>query len=95
MVPLISQYSNTQNKVQLADLSANEKPHPEIKAISYNQLAPDPTGGSKETYWIYEPARGGYSVFKNLSTRTTALKKKFNILRPSHQKFDKIKARIL
>jgi hypothetical protein len=91
MVPLISQYSNTQNKVQLADLSANEKPHPEIKAISYNQLAPDPTGGSKETYWIYEPARGGYTEFKNLAATTPSQSKIFNILRPKTQKFDKLK----
>ena len=91
MVPLISQYSNTQNKVQLADLSANQKPHPEIKAISHTQLAPDPTGGSKETYWIYEPARGGYAEYINMTASTKAQEKNIKVLRPLKQKFDKLK----
>ena len=91
MVPLISKYSNTQNKVQLTDLFANQKPHPEIQLISHNTLAPDPSGGSKQTYWIYERARGGFEEFKNLSANTSAQSRKFNILRPKHQKFDKIK----
>ena len=90
MVPLISQYSNTQNKVQSADLYANEKPHPEIQIISQNTLAPDPTGGSKQSYWIYERSRGFFEEFKNLSALTPAQRKKFDSLRPKSQKFDKI-----
>lgn len=91
LVPLISQYSNTQNKVQLADLAANEAPHPELQAVSKSIPAPDPTGGSQQTYWFYERARGSYEEFRNLTAKTPAQKKQFDALRPKDQKFDKIK----
>jgi hypothetical protein len=91
LVPRISEYSNTQNKVQSADLAANQSPHPEIQTISNNILAPDPTGGSKQSFWFYERARGSYEELKNLTAKTPAQKKQFDALRPKNQKFDKIK----
>lgn len=91
LVSSISQYSNTQNKVQLADLAANEPPHPEIQAVSKEIPAPDPTGGSQQTYWFYERARGSYEEYRNLTARTPVQKKSFDKLRPKKQKFDKIK----
>jgi hypothetical protein len=91
LVPKISEYSNTQNKVQMADLAANQAPHPEIQTISNNILAPDPTGGSKQSYWFYERARGSYEELKNLIAKTPAQKNQFDALRPKNQKFDKIK----
>lgn len=91
LVPKISEFSNTQNKVQVADLAANQAPHPEIQAISNAILAPDPTGGSVQTYWFYERARGAYEESRNLVAKTTAQKRQFDSLRPKNQKFDKIK----
>ena len=91
MVNRISQYSNTQNKVQLADLAANESPHPELQAISDSILAPDPTGGSRQTYWFYERARGSYEETRNLKAKTPAQRLSFDALRPKSQKFDKLK----
>ncbi|MFC1817480.1 AIPR family protein [Thermodesulfobacteriota bacterium] len=90
-VPRISEYSNTQNKVQMADLKANESPHPEIQAISSSILAPDPTGGSHQTYWFYERSRGSYEEYRNMTAATQARKREFDTLRPKKQKFDKIK----
>lgn len=87
----ISQYSNTQNKVQLADLAANESPHPEIQAISNSKMAPDPTGGSRQSYWFYERTRGSYEELRNLNARTPAQKRRFDLMRPKDQKFDKVK----
>lgn len=87
----ISQYSNTQNKVQLADLAANERPHPEIQAISNSIMAPDPTGGSQQSYWFYERARGSYEEKRNLEAKTPAQKRRYDVMRPKSQKFDKIK----
>ena len=52
LVPKIGRFSNTQNRIQLADLLANDPPHPELHAISKNIIAPDPTGGSIQTYWF-------------------------------------------
>ncbi len=91
LVHRISQFSNTQNKVQLADLAANESPHPEIQVISNSILAPAPTGGSQQTYWFYERARGSYEESRNLTTKTPAQKRYFDVMRPKNQKFDKIK----
>lgn len=91
LVPKISEYSNTQNKVQMADLAANLSPHQEIQTISNNILSPDPTGGSRQTYWFYERARGSYEECRNLVAKTPAQKRQFDALRPKHQKFDKIK----
>jgi len=91
LVPKISEYSNTQNKVQVADLAANQAPHPEIQAISNAILAPDPTGGSQQSYWFYERTRGSYEEMRNLTAKTPAQKRQFDALRPKSQKFDKIK----
>lgn len=91
LVPKISEYSNTQNKVQLADLAANQSPHTEIQSISNSISAPDPTGGTRLTHWIYERARGSYEELRNLTAKTPAQKQKFDEMRPKNQKFDKIK----
>lgn len=91
LVPKISEYSNTQNKVQVADLAANQSPHPEIQAVSNAILAPDPSGGSNQSYWFYERARGSYEEQRNLTAKTDAQKRKYDSLRPKNQKFDKIK----
>jgi len=91
LVPKISEYSNTQNKVQMADLLANDPPHPELHSISLTLAAPDPTGGSAQTYWFYEKSRGSYEETRNLKARTVAQKKKHNALYPKKQKFDKNK----
>ena len=91
LVPKISEYSNTQNKVQMADLLANDPPHPELHSISLTLAAPDPTGGSAQTYWFYEKSRGSYEETRNLKARTVAQKKKYNALYPKKQRFDKNK----
>ena len=89
LVPRISEYSNTQNRVSMADLSANDPPHPELHEISKRLRAPDPTGGSQETYWFYEKARGSYEETKNLKARTPAQRRTFEALYPKRQRFDK------
>jgi len=91
LVPKISRYSNSQNRVQFADLLANDPPHPEIERLSRNVLAPDPTGGSLETFWIYERTRGSYNETRRLEARTPAQKRKFDQKYPRPQKFDKSK----
>jgi len=88
-VPRISEYSNTQNKVNLADLAANDPPHPEIHEISKRFPAPDPTGGSRISYWFYEKARGSYEETKNLEARTPAKIREYEAKYPKTQRFDK------
>lgn len=89
LVPRISEYSNTQNRVSLADLAANDPPHPELHEISKRLLAPDPTGGSRMTYWFYEKARGSYEETKNLEAKTSAKVREFESKYPKLQRFDK------
>lgn len=91
LVPKIGRYSNTQNRVQMADLLANDPPHPELFAISMNTAAPDPTGGSVQTYWFYEKSRGSYEETRRLDARTPAQRKKFDLKYARKQKFDKSK----
>lgn len=91
LVPKIGRFSNTQNRIQLADLLANEPPHPELHAISRNVAAPDPTGGSVQTYWFYEKARGSYEETRRLEAKTRAQQKKFDQKYPRRQRFDKSK----
>jgi len=89
LVPRISEYSNTQNRVSLADLAANDPPHPELHEISKRLLAQDPTGGSRMTYWFYEKARGSYEETKRLEARTPAKTREYEAKYPKAQRFDK------
>lgn len=91
LVPKIGRFSNTQNRVQMADLMANDPPHPELQAIAENTPAPDPTGGSLQTCWFYERSRGSYEEKRRLDARTPAQKKKFDQKFPRAQRFDKSK----
>ena len=54
IVPLISKYSNTQNKVNTADFHANDPFHINLEKISRTTWAPDPSGGGQQTIWFYE-----------------------------------------
>ena len=91
LLPQIGRYSNTQNRIQMADLLANDPPHPELHAISLSFPAPDPTGGNVESYWFYEKSRGGYEETRRLQGRTPAEKRRFDQKYPKSQRFDKNK----
>ena len=71
MAPKISEFSNSQNAVNIADFSANDDYQIEIEKLSLSTYVPDPTGGSGATMWFYERARGSYQATKNLE-RTSA-----------------------
>lgn len=73
IVPKISAYANTQNKIQMADFSANDPFHRKIEDLSRAIWAPA-QGGLKPQNWFYERARGQYSDM--LSRESTALRKK-------------------
>ncbi len=91
LVPRIGRFSNTQNRIQMADLLANDPPHPELFQISTNTAAPDPTGGSLQTYWFYEKSRGSYEETRRMEARTKAQQRKFDQKYPRSQRFDKSK----
>ena len=91
LVPRIGRFSNTQNRIQMADLLANDPPHPELHAISINTAAPDPTGGSVQSFWFYDKSRGSWEETRRLLANTQAQKKKFDQKYPKKQRFDKSK----
>ena len=73
IVPRISAFANTQNKIQIADFSANDPFHRRIEELSRTIWAPA-QGGMKPQNWFYERARGQYADM--LSRETTTLRKK-------------------
>ena len=60
IVPRISRFANTQNKIQTADFSANDPFHRRIEDLSRTIWAPA-IAGNKPVNWFYERARGQYA----------------------------------
>jgi hypothetical protein len=88
IVPKISQYANSQNKISESDFASNEYFHIEIEKMSRSVWAPAKSGTQIETHWYYERARGQYQVDKD--RELTAKQKRLFIERnPTNQKFTK------
>lgn len=83
VVPKISEFANSQNKVNAADFFANHPFHLELEKLSRRIFVPSADGGFIQTKWFYERARGQYADER--SRRTEAQKKKFDIEFPKHQ----------
>ena len=83
MIPEISRYANTQNKVAAADLFANHRIHRTLEAISRRLLAPAPAGTTLQTHWFYERARAQYTTEQ--SRLTPARKAQYLAQNPRHQ----------
>ena len=60
IVPRISEYANTQNRVQAADFFSNHPFHIRMEEFSRRLWAPAQHGAQRETKWFYERARGQY-----------------------------------
>jgi AIPR protein len=61
MVPRISRYANSQNKVSEADFFSNSPFHVRLEELSRRILAPAQPGVNYQTKWFYERTRGQYS----------------------------------
>jgi hypothetical protein len=86
IVPSISKYSNTQNKVTVVDLSANHPFHVALEKGTRELWAPAAEGSGQETKWFYERARGQYTDAL-ARERTDAARKRFQLVHPVRQKF--------
>ena len=73
IVPRISAFANTQNKVQIADFSANDPFHRRIEELSRTIWAPA-QGGLLPQNWFYERARGQCADM--LARESTTLRRK-------------------
>ena len=85
LVPLVSRFANSQNKVNEADFSANSKYHVKLQQLSETVWCP-----AEATRWFYERARGQYQVARAREGTTPMRKKAFDSRTPSKQKFDKV-----
>jgi hypothetical protein len=87
IVPRISEYSNTQNKVNAADFFSNHPFHMRMEEFSRRLWAPSAEGSVQETHWFYERARGQYA--NQQANLTKAEQKKFLAQNPRSQMFTK------
>jgi len=87
IVPKISEYANTQNKVNAADFFSNHPFHIRIEEYSRRIWAPALPGAIRETKWFYERARGQYADAQN--NLTAADQKRFKTAHPKFQMFTK------
>lgn len=88
IVPLISLYANSQNKVNEADFSANNPFHVEIEKLSRTIWAPAADGTQRQTRWFYERARGQYQDALSRAG-TPARQRQFKEIHPAAQRFAK------
>lgn len=87
IVPKISEYANTQNKVSLADLASNSPVQIRIERLSKEVVVPQKVGALHASKWFYERARGQYkSLF---SYKTQSQRRKLEIEFPKSQLIEK------
>lgn len=84
IVPHISRYANTQNRVSEADFSSNDPFHVQIERLSERIWCP-----GESSRWFYERARGQYQVARSRRGTSPARRREFDVMVPTAQKFDK------
>ncbi len=87
LVPKISEYANTQNRVNAADFFSNHPFHIRMENFSRRIWAPAQQGALRETKWFYERARGQYADAQ--SKLTKGEKNRFQAENPKPQMFTK------
>jgi len=87
VVPRISEYANTQNRVNAADFFSNHPFHVRLEEFSRRLWAPAQQGAQRETKWFYERARGQYADAQ--SKLTAGEQKRFKAENPKPQMFTK------
>lgn len=87
LVPKISEFANSQNRVNAADFFANHPFHVRIEEFSRRIYAPSPDGTFRQSKWFYERARGQYADAR--AGLTTAGRRKFDLENPRRQLFTK------
>lgn len=87
LVPKISRYANTQNKVSEADFFSNHPFHVRVESMSRRLWAPPAKGAVYQTHWFYERARGQHA--NEQAHLTDSLKKGFVAANPRSQMITK------
>jgi len=83
VVPSISQFANSQNKINAADFFANHPFHVRMEQFSRRVLAPAGEDHFRETKWFYERARGQFADERG--RRSASERKQFEAMYPKSQ----------
>ncbi len=87
IVPEISRYANSQNRIAAADFFSNHPFHVRMEEISRRIFAPAKVGQFTQSRWFYERARGQFADRR--SKLTPAQRRKFDLEHPRSQLFTK------
>ena len=90
IVSRISQYANTQNKVNDADFTANNPALIEIEKLSRYILSPVTLEKNIPTSWFFERARGQYKTLRAKEGFTKSRLAAFDLKFPKNQVFTKV-----
>ena len=90
LVPDISRYTNSQNKVAEADFSSNSDYQVKLQQLSQQIFTPM-INGAERTHWYYERTRGQYDNERNRFT-SVAERKRFEKLNPRKQRIKMVDA---
>jgi len=90
IVSEISRCSNTQNKVNDADFSANNPALIAFEKLSRYILSPVTAKNNIQTCWFFERARGQYKTLRSREGRTKSLQNAFDKKYPKNQMFTKV-----
>jgi len=82
VVPKISEYANSQNKVNAADFFANHPYHIRMEEFSRRLWARPKEGELRQTKWFYERARGQYLDAQAHLTPASRKNSRVNIPKP-------------
>ena len=83
IIPKISEYSNSQNKVDASDFFSNHPFHIRMEDFSRKTPAPAVNGNQYQQYWYYERTRGQYN--QGQMKLTPAQEKQYKLRYPEKQ----------
>ena len=87
IVPKISEFANSQNRVSAADFFSNHPFHVKVEGFSRRLFAPSIDGSFRQSKWFYERARGQYQDARG--GLTEAERRRFDLEYPKKQVFTK------
>lgn len=85
IIPKISEYSNSQNKVDASDFFSNHPFHIRMEEYSRKTPAPAIKGNQYQQYWYYERTRGQYNQGKMKFKAKSSQMKQYETRFPENQ----------
>jgi len=84
IIPKISEYSNSQNKVEASDFFSNHPFHIRMEDFSRKTAIPSKGGNQYQQYWFYERTRGQYNQGKMKFATNSSQMKQYQNRYPEH-----------